>query len=209
MGTEAVWMPMLMTALSAGAQMYNTRRTENKQDAANANAIRSQARIQREADARVNEETQRLEQSRSESERAKALESYGSQLRTNRAAVQSGLVPNGGSDALEGWAANASQAVDAGADKAAGLMARMDAPAYQRMNEGFSRGMLATDLDRTAREAQGRAFLDDLRLRSIRRNPWLDAGAQALGAFGSAYRPPAGASRFGPYASGYKYPGGT
>ena len=93
-----------------------------------------------------------------------------------------------GSDAFKDYAQQGAQGVQQYADKSAGLMSRIDAPGMQRMGEGFSRGHLGTDVGLIAREASGQAFMDDLRLRSIRRNPWIDAAAQAMATPGLADR---------------------
>lgn len=215
---------LLGTLASAGLNAYNTQRTARKQDNALADSIRNQSRKQREADARVQQEVESLQGSTSADEREAALTDYTNQLRTNRAAMDSGLTGQAyGSDAFKERGQEASGKVGEYADKSAGLMARIDAPAYQRLGEGFSRGRLATDVGLLAREASGQSFLDELRLRAIRRNPWMDAAASFLqsgaGMFGGGGASAASIGQRlntnaslpspalpGPYASGYQYP---
>ena len=210
MGTEVI-IAAALAAAASGAQMYNTNRTASRQDAALADSIRGQSRKQQQADQRINEEVQRLEGSTAESEREKALTSYGDQLRRNTAGMASGLSDQTvGSETFRDYGKRAAGEAGDYANRAAGLMARMDAPAFQRQSEAFSRGHLGTDIGLLGRESQGQAFMDDLRLRAIRRSPWIDAGAQVAGSMAGNMGGGAGSqnSAVGPYASGYRYPGG-
>lgn len=192
MGTEAAWVPWVVGALSvasAGTSYYNTEKTADRQDAALADSIINQSRKQREADARVGEEVQKLEGSTAADERAERLAQYMDVVGRNRDSLQAGLVPGVGSDRFQADAQGSAAAAESYAGKMADLMARVDAGSLQRQREGFGYGRLATDLSRVAREASGQSFLDELRLRGIRRNPWLDAAAAgmsgAAGAMGS------------------------
>jgi hypothetical protein len=200
MGAE-VLIPLAIAAVSTGAQVYNTRRTANKQDAALAGSIRNQASKQRQIDARTNAEVAKLEQSRSADEAAASRAAYGEQLRRNRAAMEGGLTPNVGSAAFKEDAAQGVKEVGGYADETAGLMSRMDAPTMQRQGEGFGFQQLATDNMITGREAQGQAFMDDLRLRAIRRNPWIDAASQIGMAYAGTMGGGMGASGAGTGAS--------
>ena len=102
-------------------------------------------------------------------------------LRTNKGQIEGGLTPNIGGDAFREDAASAAGRVQAGAADSAGLLSRIDAPGLQRQGEAFSYGRLGTDLGLINREAKGQAFMDDLRLKAIRRNPWLDAASSLMG----------------------------
>lgn len=193
MGQMAI--PLAMMAVASGAQYANTRRVQNKQDATAAQAIQSQAAKQRQLDARVGEEVSRLEGSTAEDERRQRMGEYMDTLMRNRAQMQAG--GDVGGQAFRQGAEAASAQVQDYAGKTAGLMARIDAPTMQRQNEGFGFGRLATDASLIAREAQGQSFLDELRMRAIRRNPYLDAIASGAQAAGSAY-----ASYGGGYGNG-------
>src|SRR5690606_13823221 len=74
---------------------------------------------------------------------------------------------------------------DSMAERVASLMARIDAPTLQRQREGRSFGRLATDLGQIARFSAGDDFLTQLRLRGIRENPWVMAGASVASGVGS------------------------
>lgn len=203
---------LAMMALAAGAQYYNTKNTERKQDNALADQIRNQSKHQREADAKVNEEVTKLKGSTSASEKAQALQAYMDNLVRNRNKLQAGLTPEGvGSGAFGADKAMAAAGVDTRAANTASLMSRIDAPAMQRQGEGFGFGQLATDLSLIGRKASGDNYLDELRLRGIRRNAALDlaaglmsagAGAVGAGATGAAGAGMANTNRGAGWATG-------
>lgn len=178
--------PAIIAVVGAGMQVYNTQRTASKQDAAAARSIRNQSKKQEEVDARVNKEVQELSQSNSADERAKALSNYTDTVRQGSGEITAGLTPGIGSDIFKADAAKGAQGTLDYAGNIAGLMSRIDAPNMQRRGEAFGYGRLATDTNMLAREARGQAFLDELRMRSIVRNPWMDAAGSALQSYGSS-----------------------
>lgn len=199
MGAEVI-IPLLLTAASAGTSYINTRNTAKAQDNQAATAIRNQSAKQRAADAKVNAEVSKLQGSSSADEKAKRMADYSAQLRRNKAVQSGGLAPAIGSQTFRDDAAAASDQVQSEGMATADLMARMDAPGMQRQGEAFGFGHLGTDIDMVRRESQGQSFIDDLRLRAIRRNPWLDlasgvmsgaAGAFGGGSTGSMFGKPA------------------
>lgn len=185
MGAE-VLLPLILTGVSAGMSAYNTNQTAKREDRALADSIRNQASKQREADAKTLAEVSKTEASSSRDEEAKRTGDYMTQLRRNRASLQGGLTPSIGGSTFTADAAQAGQAVDQYAGDTAGLMAQVDAPGMQRQGEGFSFGKLATDIGLLQRESRGQAYIDELRRRSVRRNPWLDMAAGLAGAAGGA-----------------------
>lgn len=187
MGAEALWVPMLMSAASAGVSAYNTNRTARRQDAALADSIRNQANKQREADAKVNDEVARLKESRSSTDEAQRAGDYARQLIRNRAAMTSGLNPTVGGAAVQSDSAQAAQAAQSLADQTAGLMAMQDSAGMQRQREGFDFGRLGTDLGLIGRESSGQQYIDQARMRAIQRYPWLDIGSGILGGAAGAF----------------------
>lgn len=180
MGTEAIWVPLALAAVGAGTQYYNTQQTEKRQDNQLAANIRGQARRQEEADAEVNEEISRLEKSSAADERAGRLQQYFQTIGRNRRDVQGGITPGIGGAQFQGDADKAAAALDAYGGGQASLASRIDAPLVQRQGEGFGYGNLATDLSRIGREIAGQAFVDQVKLQRIRRDPWLDAAGSTL-----------------------------
>lgn len=187
MGTEAWWVPYAIATVGAGTAAYETDRTAKKQDRAAALGIRQQAERQRQADQRVNRELQQIKQSDAEAERAAANEQFVQQLQRNRA-VAGGALPNvaGASDRFAQDLEKSTEDSDSMAERVAALMARIDAPTLQRQREGRAMGRLATDLGQIARLSAGDDFLAQLRLRGIRENPWVMAGASIAQGAGSS-----------------------
>ena len=115
------------------------------------------------------------------------MDQYASQLRRNRGNMQGSTLTAGvGGDAFTADAAQAMSSVDGYAGETADLMSRADAPGMQRQGEAFGFGKLATDIGLIQRESRGQAYIDELRRRSIRRNPWLDMVAGGLSAAGTS-----------------------
>ena len=181
----STYIAMAAMAASAAANAVNTRNTARRQDAQAAQGIRSQADIQRRADAKVNEHVAELQGSNAEGERKQRMADYMAQLTRNRSSIAGGLQPGIGGDAFQSDAQTALEGVDAKAMGDAGLLARMDAAGMQRQREGTAAGHLGTDIGMIGRESKGQQFIDDLRLRGIRRNGGLDLASGLLGAAGS------------------------
>jgi hypothetical protein len=173
---------LALAAAAAGGQYYNTTKTAQRQDNQAALGIRNQARIQKEADAKVNDAVAKLADSNAASAKQSRLDDYLNVLRRNRSTTEAGLTPNIGSDTFKADAATAANDASSYADKTAGLMARMDAPGIQRQQEGFDYGNLATDIGLIGRESQGQNFLDQLKLRNIRRNAKIDLASGLMSA---------------------------
>jgi hypothetical protein len=193
---------LALAAAAAGGSYYNTQKTAQRQDNQAALGIQNQSRIQKQADTKVNDAVAKLADSNAASAKEGRLDDYLSVLRRNRSTTEAGLTPVIGSDTFKTDAATAANDANSYADKTAGLMARMDAPGIQRQQEGFDYGNLATDIGLIGRESQGQNFLDQLKLRNIRRNAKIDlasgllsaaaggvaaGGASAAGGAGNAY----------------------
>lgn len=181
----STYIAMAAMAASAAANAVNTRNTARRQDAQAAQGIRNQADIQRRADAKVNEHVAELQGSNAEGERKQRMADYMAQLTRNRSSIAGGLQPGIGGDAFQSDAQTALEGVDAKAMGDAGLLARMDAAGMQRQREGTAAGKLGTDIGMIGRESRGQRFIDELRLRGIRRNGGLDLASGLLGAVGS------------------------
>lgn len=182
MGAAAV--PLLITALGTGAQVWNTNRTLSRQDDDAAAGIRRQSEIQRRADGRVNEEVNRLETSTAADERATRTSEFMAALRNARSRTEGGLEGVGMGQDFNAAAAAAKGDLAQRGTTAANQLATVDAAGLQRMGEGFGYGRLATEISALTRESQGQQFLTDLAVRNRRNNPWVDAAgslAQGVG----------------------------
>lgn len=208
--TTTAYVALALAAASAGAQYHNTTSTARRQDQEAAAGIRTQSGIQQRADARVNEEVERLKTSTAEDERAKRTSDFMTALSNARGKTEEGLDANAGLGSTFGNAATAARGgLNERGATTAGLLAGIDAPGLQRQGEAFDYGNLATDISLFNRESQGAQFLTDLRTRSIRRSPGIDAGAQFMGGLSSGLAGAGGAGAgAGAFASGNPYKGG-
>jgi hypothetical protein len=182
------WVGALIAIAAAAASEYNSEQTAKRQDNQAAAGLIEQGRKQKQADSKVNDEVQKLAGSNATDERAAALQNYMTTLQRGKQTAQAGLnTPNIGGSAFQASSAQAANDVQFNAANTAGLMSRIDAPGMQRQGEGFDYGNLATDLSLISREAQGDDYLNQLRIKAIRRNPWIDVAAAGASGYAGAY----------------------
>lgn len=187
MGTEAVWVPAVIAAVGAGASYYNTQKTAKKQDSALAGKLRNQRKTQDEIDSKVTDLVRKTGESDPNAARSSAEAGFLDMLKKGRGQTNSGLTNvAGASDAYQNDTTNAASGLADFGKGLAGLMSRIDAPGIQRRQEGVLAQRFGNETDMLRRQAGGDAFLDDLRLSGIRRNPWIDAAAQAMQSYGSS-----------------------
>lgn len=168
------FIPIAIALAGTAAQQAETQRVERKQDQETAQGLLNQSRRQQEADRRVNDEIAQLETSTADAARNDRLGQYMQQLQRGRKQAVAGLEGPIGGATFQADAGAARAGADNAAATTAGLMSRIDAPQLQRQQEAFGYGKLATDLDMEARASRGQQFIDQLRLRQIRRRPEVD-----------------------------------
>jgi hypothetical protein len=171
-----------MSLVAGATTAYQADRQASKQDAALAQGMRQQGARQREANARVDQELEKLKTSNADAERKSANDQYMQQLQRTRAAAE-GSVPGvvGGSDRFASDVIAQNAAAEQTSAKIADLMSRIAAPALQRQRENTGFGRLTSDVGVIGRGSAGDDFLTQLRVRGIRANPWVTAGAGVLG----------------------------
>jgi len=188
MGLEtAALIALGTTALGAGANYYNTRQTEKRQDSELARQIAARSKLQGEADTAVGRLLASRAASDASGERAATSNQYLDQVRQAQSAATAGLRQRGAvSDAYEQSARDAALGISDYGAATANLMARIDAPTQMRQREALENAQLGSDLGLLARRGSGQDYLSQLRLQGIRRNPWIDAASQlASGASGA------------------------
>ena len=204
------FIPLAISVAGAAMQQQETDRVLRKQDETLAQGMLSQSRRQQEADSKVNEQIANVEASTADDARAQRLDQYRQALMRGRRQTESAFNSPVGGATFQADSANAARTVGDGAQTTAGLMARMDAPQLQRQGEAFGYGQLASDLGMIGRESAGDQFVNQLRLRQIRRRPEVDllAGAmtstgRAMGGMGStptdSFSPQFGANYYGSF----------
>ncbi|MGH8037205.1 MAG: hypothetical protein ACREPD_05640 [Stenotrophomonas sp.] len=198
------FIPIALAVAGTAMQQAETERVTRKQDQATAQSLLGQSKRQQEADSKVNDQIAQTEASTAANERNTALEQYMGQLQRTRKQAIGGLEAPIGGMAFQGDAASARAGADTAAARTADLMARIDAPGRQRQDEAFGYGRLATDIDGLSREAAGQNFIDQLRIRAIRRRPEMDilssgmiAAGGAMGGGGGTIAGSTGGTQFG------------
>jgi hypothetical protein len=181
MGAAAI--PFVLTAIAGGANAYNTRQVARDQDQMAARGIRTQQEKQRQIDSRLSGEIGSLEQSNPDDERAASLDAFLQQLRATKGEAQGETTPGVSRYGQDTELAQAG--VQNYGTKVADILSRLRGPVEQRRNEGYGFNRAGSDAATIARDAQGQAYLNRLRIGNIQRNPWIDAAAQlASGAAG-------------------------
>lgn len=179
MGTESLWVPLAISALSAGGAVYNQQDQAHKaQDIAD-NTIRMQQTKQHQADDVLNANVDRMKASTGDAERQASLDGFLSQLRAN-ATQQGGSsgVPGTASARAKGDAAAGTVAIQGYGTNRADILSRIMGPTVQRMHENQMTARAGSDVSGIARDASGQAWLDQLRQQKNVLNPWISAASQ-------------------------------
>lgn len=180
------WVSVGLAVGAAALGWWNQEQVAKKQDRQAAASITNQAAKQRKADAQLADLVKNLSASNQQDEAAAQNQNYLDTLRMGSQASGINQGPGNFSQAYRDDAASNVIDLEAFGRDRAGLMSRIDAPGLQRVNEGILFDNAAVDLGMLQREAQGQDYLDQLRLGSIRANPWVDALATGMGAYASA-----------------------
>lgn len=173
------WIATAIVLIGTAAQQYSQRDAEKRGDKRVAQQIRTQAANQERADYAVNQLLARRatddgSAERASTERALLDQSQAAQLAASRGLNQAGAV----SDAYRTASNNAALGISDYGQRAANLMARIDAPQQLRRRESLQSGNLAAQLGLIGREAASDDFLAQLQLQGIRPDPWLTAAGQ-------------------------------
>lgn len=178
---------LILTATGTGAQVANQQAALRRQDREAARGIRRQGQIQEDANQRVQEQVSDIERSTGETERAEVLEGFLTALRQAQEPIEGGLEPVAGADprfaeSVEGGRT----ALRRGGAARAGRLSRIDAPAFQRLNERVSLARTGSDLNEARRRSAAEDFLTRLRVSEEQPNQFVDIlGSVARGAGGA------------------------
>ena len=172
--------------LGAAASAYNTQQTAKKQDRALAAQITQQGKKQQQASAKIAEALAAQAQSDAVDEQAQQMDSYLATLRQGQQNAGLNTGPGGFSEEYRRGTAEAGEQLGEYGTGRADLLSRIDAPRLQRQNEGILFDTLGNELRMIGREASGQNYLDQLRLNSIRRDPWLDALSGVATSYGGS-----------------------
>lgn len=203
MGTEAFWVPAVVSAIGAGTTYANNAQAEKRADHAQTEAIIDQADTRQKANSQVQNLTRAIAQNGPQSEAAKSTGEYVDQLRRNAAGSTQGGTTTGGAQTF-GQSTSAlppnvkgeryAQATASGQKESqaygntlAEEMGQLDAATRQRQNEGLGMQTLGTNLNTLGLESYGKNFVDQLRAQVAgRANPWVGLGGNIISNTGGA-----------------------
>jgi len=181
-GAAAV--PLILTAVGTGAQMYNTAQTEKKTRKALDQQLASQRERDAQGDAIVRDVISKTSASSPDEPRAQAMDLYRKAIASGQPNATQGLNQVGNvSDRYAEASQDAANDILGAANVRANQLANIDAPLSQRMTEGIRFGRAGSDIGLLVDAAKGDSYIHDLRLkRAATRDPWLDAfGSLAQG----------------------------
>lgn len=174
MGAAAI--PLITAVVGTGLQAKAAHDTRKRADAEAQRGLDAQMANQRDTDRQVNQEISSVEASTPEAARASSAQAFLEQLRRTRANAVGGTGGVGGDRYAEDTE-NAQSDVSNFGTRTADLMARINAPAQQRVAEDQGFANLNNKIGIARRNSGAEQFLSELRMRSIRP----DAGLTALG----------------------------
>ena len=186
MGTEAAWIPLVVSLVAAGAQQYNSSQTAKKRDADIAQGIRNSANQQKKADSAINENLDDLSKSRVEPFKNELQDQFIQRIRAKQALGTDNIDSAGGvSDAFKKGSVNAKTGATDYAGVIANLLSSVDAAGNQRTAEKTSAGNTGMDLLRFGRNSEQDAFLAQMRAARHRDNPWISIAASGAQGYAS------------------------
>lgn len=167
-------------------QLNSSRQVARRQDSQLAQQIRTQAAHQQDADKAVSDLINKTAQSNDTGAQNQLQSNFIRAAQAAQGNATGGLNQVGNvSSAYQNSGADAALGISDYGKKVADLTSRIDAPGLQRQQEQTDRLRFGSQLGGISRDAEGDDFLAKLRLQQIRANPWGNAAANALGAYGS------------------------
>lgn len=205
-GLEGAAIAAAISAAGAGVNAYSQNQTLRSQDQAAAAGIRNQEQLQRQGEATVNQNVQKMSAAQSQ---ANVDAASAKQLAAYRAALSAGSTAPGASPtpvagASGAYKARAAQAGGNASDFVNALAAsgaKTEGTQLERVQEGQGMADTASKLGLLNTQSQGQDYLTQLKIRAQQANPWLTSAGILLGGTG------AGLSSYSGYNSGVKKPG--
>lgn len=196
MGTEAFWIPAVVSLVGAAGGAANQKIAADKQQNDEVAALQHQEEDRSKAQGQVSALTRQIAASTPQKTQAQATGDYVNQLRKNAAGTGSAssgsaLAPAvGASSRYNTDVTNSQNAVSTFGNNQAGQMGSIDAAVRQRQNEGLALNTLGTNLNTINAQSYGTNFVDQLRAQSDSQpNPWVSLGSTLLQNGARGYTP--------------------
>ncbi len=178
---------LIISGISGGVGAVNNDQALRRQNKQTAEGIRRQGRIQSGANKRVDEQIEDIRTSTGEGEREQSLEGFLNAIRSSQGDTEGALDPVLAANPrfAESVAAGKSEIATAGKAQA-GRLSRIDAPRFQRRNEGARITRTGSDLNEFGRQSTVEDFLTRLRVASERPNDFINVLSKVGSGVGSA-----------------------
>lgn len=173
--------------VAATADYANNQQVAHRQDSELANQLRQQYGLQQQENAQVNQLVQKTAQSSPNKARSGLLDQFMQELQAKNGNAVRPLAQVGNvSDAYTKAANDAALGISNYGTTNAGLLSAIDAPSLQRQDEAANLSRYGSALNEVKRQSAADQFLSQMRLQSIRPNPWLTAVADGARAYSMA-----------------------
>lgn len=194
MGTEAFWIPAVISAVGAAGNAVNQSNANKREQNAEVVAQDNANNFRNQANNLVKQQTQKIATSNPAADAAQEQGNFVSQLRKNIG----GTTASGDPTSALGPVAGASSRYNAGTkaasadtqnfgDTMAGNVSAVDAAVRQRQNEALQTQTLGTTLNGLNQQAMSQAFVDQLRAKAAGTpSPWVSMFSNILGQVGGS-----------------------
>jgi hypothetical protein len=181
------WVAVGLTVLAAAGTMYNNQQVANRQDSTLAASLRQQGMLQQQQNAKTSQLIQKTSESNPATAKADLLGQFTQAMQQNKSRATNPLNQAGAVSSAYTKAANdAATGISAyGADQA-GLLSSIDAPGLQRQQEAENLQQYATGLNQTKQQSASDQFLAQMKLNSIKPNPWIGGVTDAMRSYAMA-----------------------
>ena len=170
-----VAIPLILAAVSGTAQYVNQRNVAHEQDQTLAAQLRAQGQKQQQADARTAQLITQEQQSTDQPDKAKSLATYNKDLALKAPQATTALAaPPSASQAYAKDKQDAALGISDYGNQQADWLSSIAAPQLQRQRDQITNiDPYRNDIGLISRANAGDNFLSNMKLNSIRGNPWL------------------------------------
>jgi len=180
--------PLLLSAVSTGAAVYNQNQTAKKQDNVLAQQIRNQSATQQKANAKTSEFINGQAKQDDTAQKAQAQQKFQAQLAANAPQATAALkTPGAVSQAYQQAGANAAQGIAGYGSQQGDLLSSIAAPLQQRRDNQKNIDDYGIEIGNLKHQLGNDDFLSSLKLQGIRPNPWIGAAGSLAGGAAGAY----------------------
>jgi hypothetical protein len=173
--------------VAAAAGYENNQQVARREDNESARQLRQQYGLQQQENQQVQQLIQKTAQSSPDKARSSLLDQFMQELQAKNGNAVRPLAQVGNVSGAYTKAANdAALGISNYGTNNAGLLSAIDAPSVQRRDEAANLSRFGSALNEVKRESAADQFLSQMRLQSIRPNPWLTAVADGARAYSMA-----------------------